>query len=184
MPYCEQSSSTSGSELLVRAQAAIAAVHAAGIRINRRVLDHDPTLAFGETRPSQLKASVQRTIALINQTADPQLAAIIALSLVYRQPETIRQVNVGGVAANGTIATTSWAGPRAIPVRRQLLVGGVGGRRPRRAAVRARLALVSSRRRIDPCERFSRTRLTDVLHRRHSATRSRPGWVWERQRFR
>jgi hypothetical protein len=62
--------------------------------------------------------------------------------------------------------------------------GRVGGRRPRRAAVRARLALVSSRRRIDPCERFSRTRLTDVLHRRHSATRTRPGWVWGRQRFR
>ncbi len=30
----------------------------------------------------------------------------------------------------------------------------------------------------------SRTRLTDVLHRRHSATRSRPGWVWGRRRFR
>jgi hypothetical protein len=33
--------------------------------------------------------------------------------------------------------------------------GRVGGRRPRRAAVRARLALVSSRRRIDPCQRLS-----------------------------
>ena len=109
------SAGDTGSELLVRAQAAIMAVHAARIRINRRVLDHDPTLAFGETRPSQLKASVQRAIALINQTADPQLAAIIALSLVYRHPETIRQVNIGGVAANGTIAATSWAGPRAIP---------------------------------------------------------------------
>jgi hypothetical protein len=103
------------SELLVRAQAAIAAVHTAGIRINRPVLDHDPTLAFGETRPLQWTASVQRATALIDQTADPQLAAIIALSLVYRHPETIRQVNVGGVAADGTIAATSWAGPRAIP---------------------------------------------------------------------
>lgn len=92
-----------------------AAVHTAGICINRRVLDHDPTLAFGETRPLQWAASVQRATALIDQTADPQLAAIIALSLVYRHPETIRQVNVGGVAANGTIAATSWTGPRAIP---------------------------------------------------------------------
>ncbi len=104
-----------GSELLVRTQAAIAAVHAAGIRINRGVLAHDLTLAFGETRPLQWAASVQRAVALIDQTADPQLAAIIALSLVYRHPETIRQVNVGGVATTGTIATTSWAGPRAIP---------------------------------------------------------------------
>ena len=109
------SAGDTGSELLVRAQAAIATVHAAGIRINRHVLAHDPTLAFGETRPLQWAASVQRAIALINHTADPQLAAIIALSLVYRHPETIRQVNVGGVATNGTIATTSWTGPRAIP---------------------------------------------------------------------
>jgi hypothetical protein len=60
-------------------------------------------------RPCQWAPSVQRAIALIDQTADPQLAAIIALSLVYRHPETIRRVNVGGVAANGTTATTSWA---------------------------------------------------------------------------
>jgi hypothetical protein len=33
----------------------------------------------------------------------------------------------------------------------------------------ARLVPVSSRRHIDPCMRFSRTRLTDALHHRHSA---------------
>ena len=115
MIYSVASAGDTASELLVRAQAAIAAVHAAGIRINRRVLAHDPTLAFGETRPLQWAAGVQRATALIDQTADPQLAAIIALSLVYRHPETIRQVNVGGVAANGTIAATSWSGPWAIP---------------------------------------------------------------------
>src|SRR5947209_115962 len=39
--------------------------------------------------------------------------------------------------------------------------------------------LVSSRRRIEPCMRFSRTRLSDVLHRRHSASRSpRPVRSW------
>ncbi len=113
--YSVASAGETASELLVRGQAAIAAVHTAGIRINRRVLDHDPTLAFGETRPLQWTASVQRATALIDQTADPQLAAIIALSLVYRHPETIRQINVGGVAANGTITATSWTGPRAIP---------------------------------------------------------------------
>ena len=44
----------------------------------------------------------------------------------------------------------------------------VGGRRlvPRGSG---RLVPVSSRRHVDPCMRFSRTRLTDALHRRHSA---------------
>ncbi len=111
--YSVASAGDTASELLVRAQAAIAAVHAAGIRINR--LDRDLILMFGEARPLQWTRSVQRAIALIDQTADPQLAAIIALSLVYQHPETIRRINVGGVAATGTMATTSWAGPRAIP---------------------------------------------------------------------
>ena len=35
--------------------------------------------------------------------------------------------------------------------------------------MQARLDPVSSRRHIEPCMRFSRTRLTDALHRRHSA---------------
>ncbi len=43
----------------------------------------------------------------------------------------------------------------------------VGGRRQRRAAVPT--GQVSSRRHLEPCMRFSRTRLSDVLHRRHSA---------------
>jgi hypothetical protein len=115
--YSVASAGDTASEILVRAQAAIAAVHAAGIRINRRIPAHDVTVAFGETRPLQWTASVQRAAALIDQTADPQLAAIIALSLVHRHPETTRRVNLSGVAANGTIATTSWAGPRAIPPR-------------------------------------------------------------------
>ena len=38
--------------------------------------------------------------------------------------------------------------------------------------------LVSSRRHLEPCVRFSRTRLTDVLHRRHSVSPSpRPMWA-------
>ena len=35
---------------------------------------------------------------------------------------------------------------------------------------------------VEPCMRFSRTRLTDVLHRRCSAWPARPGWVWVRRR--
>jgi hypothetical protein len=45
----------------------------------------------------------------------------------------------------------------------------VGGRRLDRAARAGPTGLVSSRRHLEPCMRFSRTRLSDVLHRRHSA---------------
>jgi hypothetical protein len=55
------------------------------------------------------------------------------------------------------------------------------GRREAPGSVRlvlARLVPVSSRRRVDPCMRFSRTRLTDVLHRRRSTWPASPeGWV-------
>ncbi len=34
---------------------------------------------------------------------------------------------------------------------------------------------------VEPCMRFSRTRLTDVVHRRHSVSPARPGRAWVRQ---
>ena len=42
---------------------------------------------------------------------------------------------------------------------------------------------VSSPRRFEPCMRFSRTRLTDAVHRRHSALPASPGRVWGQRRF-
>jgi diguanylate cyclase len=51
--------------------------------------------------------------------------------------------------------------------------GSAGGAR---AARHGRLALVSSRRHFEPCVRFSRTRLTDVLHRRHSGHPRQDRW--------
>jgi hypothetical protein len=53
--------------------------------------------------------------ALADEAADPKLGALIALSLVYQSPETIRHVTIAGVAPDGSLATTAWAGPRAIP---------------------------------------------------------------------
>jgi len=47
--------------------------------------------------------------------------------------------------------------------------GRVGERRLGCAARAGPTGLVSSRRHLEPCMRFSRTRLSDVLHRRHSA---------------
>jgi hypothetical protein len=37
---------------------------------------------------------------------------------------------------------------------------------------------------VEPCVRFSRTRLTDALHRRCSISPARPGWAWVRRRCR
>ena len=48
-------------------------------------------------------------------------------------------------------------------------VSRVGERRLDRTARAGPTGLVSSRRHLEPCMRFSRTRLSDVLHRRHSA---------------
>ena len=42
---------------------------------------------------------------------------------------------------------------------------------------------VSSPRRLEPCMRFSRTRLTDAVHRRHSVFPASPGRVWGQRRF-
>ena len=36
---------------------------------------------------------------------------------------------------------------------------------------------------VEPCVRFSRTRLTDVVHRRHSALPAMSGRAWVRRRF-
>ena len=46
-----------------------------------------------------------------------------------------------------------------------------------------RVRSVSSARHIEPCVRFSRTRLTDVVHRRHSAFPASPARAWEQQQF-
>jgi hypothetical protein len=55
--------------------------------------------------------------------------------------------------------------------------GRVGGRRRGRTGLPT--GLVSSGRRIEPCMRFSRTRLSDVLDRWHSASRApRPVGSW------
>ena len=37
---------------------------------------------------------------------------------------------------------------------------------------------------VEPCVRFSRTRLTDALHRRCSVSPARPGGAWVQRRFR
>ena len=75
----------------------------------------------------------------------------------------VREACVTTFAIRGTHA---WPPELVVPESGHV-VGSAGG------AWAARLCeptgLVSSRRHIEPCMRFSRTRLSDVLHRRHSA---------------
>jgi hypothetical protein len=47
-------------------------------------------------------------------------------------------------------------------------------------SVLGQVCRVSSPRRLEPCVRFSRTRLTDAVHRRHSAFPASPGRAWDR----
>jgi hypothetical protein len=103
------------SEMLVRAQATIVAAHSEGIQINRDLFAHDCRLGFTETRPSEWRHAVERAAALIDEIADPQLAATLALSVVYRRATSIRRVTINGVAPNGAIAYSDYAGLRAIP---------------------------------------------------------------------
>src|SRR6476620_6361606 len=59
-----------------------------------------------------------------------------------------------------------------------LEVGWVGGWRGDAVAFRFQSPPV------EPCVRFSRTRLTDALHRRCSVSPARPGGAWVQRRFR
>ena len=126
-----------GSELLVRAQAAITALHRGGFAVDRTLAARDLTVTYGETRPYQWPQAVSRAAVLADEAADPQLAAVIALNLVYRHAPTVRRATVGATASDGSIVGIDWGGLRAIPpplrralvTQRQRLVDA--GARPR-----------------------------------------------------
>jgi hypothetical protein len=59
---------------------------------------------------------------------------------------------------------------------RQVVGSGAG-------AVAEYVRSVSSPRRFEPCMRFSRTRLTDAVHRRHSVFPARAFRPWVPRRF-
>ena len=71
-----------------------------------------------------------------------------------------RLTRAGQQAAHGCRSQPEQAPDRALE--------SLEGRREAPGCAALPTGLVSSRRHIEPCMRFSRTRLTDVLHRRHS----------------
>jgi hypothetical protein len=86
-------------------------------------------------------------------------------------PATSATAACFGGAASSLVAVSSRTAPadphsQAVGIVRP---SRVGERRLGCAARAGPTGLVSSRRHLDPCMRFSRTRLSDVLHRRHSA---------------
>lgn len=108
-------SADTASEILTRSQAAIAAIHSAEIPVDGTIANRDPILAFGEMRPYQWRQTVHRAATLVDHVADPHTAAIIALSVIYRDPAAIRRITVGGIATDGSLAATSPYDIRAIP---------------------------------------------------------------------
>lgn len=95
--------------------------------------------------------------------------ARVAAHVVGRTPGR-RQRAIASVMENAAAAASASATPRSPhgAPRKQLHITSigelVGSARGARAARHSRLALVSSRRRLEPCVKFSLTRLTDTLH--------------------
>ena len=61
-------------------------------------------------RPYQWVQTVNRAATLADKVADPQLAAVIVLSAVYRHPPTVRRATVGATAIDGSIVGIDWGG--------------------------------------------------------------------------
>ena len=126
------------SELLTRALAALNAMWRAGLPINRDVFKHDMLLEWGETRSYQWPDAIARAAQLADRTASPDMAALIAVSALYRSPLSARQITIGGVTSEGAI-TSIWGSCCAVPPplrqalatqRRQLIRAGATTRHP------------------------------------------------------
>ena len=79
----------------------------------RQTVAGPPLIFIG--RPYQWVQTVNRAATLADKVADPQLAAVIVLSAVYRHPPTVRRATVGATAIDGSIVGIDWGGLRAIP---------------------------------------------------------------------
>lgn len=105
----------SASEIYVRIRAALETFDHAGLDSEPAVVDDVLAHSFGEVRPFQFNAAVARATALADQTPDPQLAALIALAAVRREPFCIRQANLANLASDGSVLLGRWGGTLAIP---------------------------------------------------------------------
>ena len=92
------------------------------------------------------------------------------------EPAPVSSYQQHGPVGSTGVRLSDPRGGAAVPQRARVAVGPAGGARAARAC---RLAWFPPVADIEPCVRFSRTRLPDVLHRGHSASRSpRPVGAW------
>jgi hypothetical protein len=103
------------SEIYVRIRAALDAFQHAGVTTNVRAVDRILEHSYGETRPCEFNAAVAVAAALADQTADPQLAALIALGALTRDPYYLRHANLRGLVSDGAILVGPYGGVFAIP---------------------------------------------------------------------
>lgn len=103
------------SEIYVRTCAALDAFACAGLDTDLHGVDETFDFSFGEIRPCDFNAAIARAGALADQTPDPQLAALIALAAVARNPLVIRQANLRALRPDGSALAGPWGGVLAIP---------------------------------------------------------------------
>lgn len=99
----------------MRIRAALDAFDRAGVDTDLDAVDHTLTYTFGETRPCQFNHAVSHATALADQSADPELAALIALAAIVRDPHFIQQANLADLVASGSMIVGPWGGTTAIP---------------------------------------------------------------------
>jgi hypothetical protein len=103
------------SEIYVRIRAALDAFEHAGVTTNVRAVDRIFEHSYGETRPCELNAAVAHAAALADQTAEPELAALIAVAALTRSPYYLRHANLRGLTRDGCILVGPYGGVLAVP---------------------------------------------------------------------
>lgn len=103
------------SEIYVRIRAALDACVRAGLNTDLFGIDSTFEHCFGETRPCDFNTAIARAAALADQVPDPQLAALIALAAVCRDPHIIRHANHRALHPSGNLLAGPWGGVLAIP---------------------------------------------------------------------
>jgi hypothetical protein len=103
------------SEIYVRVRAGLDVFVRAGLDTDLHGVDSTFDHCYGEPRPCDFNAAVARAGALADQAPDPQLAALIALAAIARDPFLIRQANLSALRPDGGALAGPWGGVLAIP---------------------------------------------------------------------
>lgn len=157
------------SEIYVRIRAALDAFQHAGVTTNVRAVDRIFEHSYGEARPCELNATVAVAAALADQTPDPQLAALIAIAALTRDPYYLRHANLRGLASDGGILVGPYGGVLAIPPELRRFLATWHRERHHDANGRA-IPLFAGN---------SHGRISQPMIRRRLARLDAPGTLWE-----